>query len=84
MITIERYTSERHDEWNAFVSKSKNGTFLFDRRYMDYHADCFVDYSLMFYDDKHRFFLPMPRVMFCSRIMVSPMEVLWWEMRFAL
>lgn len=60
MITIERYTSERHDEWNAFVSKSKNGTFLFDRRYMDYHADCFVDYSLMFYDDKHRLVALLP------------------------
>lgn len=37
------------DEWNQFVAQSKNGTFLFDRRYMDYHSDRFHDYSLMFY-----------------------------------
>lgn len=36
-------------EWNAFVAKSKNGTFLFDRRYMDYHSDRFHDHSLMIY-----------------------------------
>lgn len=49
MIEIIRYTTEHSLEWNAFVSKSKNATFLFDRRYMDYHADRFVDYSLMVY-----------------------------------
>ena len=30
-----------------FVRNSKQGTFLFDRRYMDYHADRFRDHSLM-------------------------------------
>lgn len=33
--------------WNQFVAQSKNGTFLFDRDYMDYHADRFADFSLM-------------------------------------
>ncbi len=46
---IVRYTPARADEWNRFVAQSKNGTFLFDRRYMDYHSDRFADYSLMFY-----------------------------------
>lgn len=36
-------------DWSFFVALSKNGTFLFDRRYMDYHADRFEDCSLMFY-----------------------------------
>ncbi len=49
MFEIRRYTSEQADEWNRFVAQSKNGTFLFDRRYMDYHADRFTDFSLMFY-----------------------------------
>ena len=49
MFDIIRYTSARADEWNQFVATSKNGTFLFDRLYMDYHADRFEDYSLMFY-----------------------------------
>lgn len=37
------------DAWNHFVAQSKNGTFLLDRRYMDYHADRFEDHSLMVY-----------------------------------
>ena len=46
---IVRYSASQADEWNRFVAASKNGTFLFDRRYMDYHADRFHDHSLMFY-----------------------------------
>ena len=34
-------------EWDDFVGKSKNGTFLFMRHYMDYHADRFRDCSLL-------------------------------------
>lgn len=49
MFEIRRYTAEWADEWNAFVAASKNGTFLFDRRYMDYHGDRFEDCSLMVY-----------------------------------
>lgn len=49
MFEIRRYSSDRAGEWNEFVARSKNGTFLFDRRYMDYHADRFTDHSLMFY-----------------------------------
>ncbi len=49
MFEIRKYTASAADEWNAFVEKSKNGTFLFDRRYMDYHAERFSDASLMVY-----------------------------------
>ena len=49
MTEIHRYTPDRQDDWNCFVAASKNGTFLFDRRFMDYHSDRFQDYSLMFY-----------------------------------
>ena len=51
MFEIRRYTPEHADEWNQFVAESKNGVFLFDRRYMDYHSDRFCDHSLMFYLD---------------------------------
>ncbi|WP_372756689.1 GNAT family N-acetyltransferase [Mariniflexile sp.] len=44
---VRRYSNEDFDAWNAFVEKSKNGTFLFDRHYMDYHSDRFEDCSLM-------------------------------------
>ena len=46
-VSIERYSSEFTNEWNHFVAKSKNGTFLFNRSYMDYHSDRFADHSLM-------------------------------------
>lgn len=49
MFEIIRYTPDHKEEWNAFVATSKNGTFLFDRNYMDYHSDRFEDYSLMVY-----------------------------------
>ena len=49
MFEVRRYTSCYADEWNRFVAQSKNGTFLFDRRFMDYHADRFNDCSLMIY-----------------------------------
>lgn len=49
MLEIRRYKPTMADEWNQFVATSKNGTFLFDRRYMDYHSDRFPDHSLVFY-----------------------------------
>jgi hypothetical protein len=49
MLTVERYSPQRQREWNDFVAKAKNATFLFDRQYMDYHADRFSDHSLMVY-----------------------------------
>lgn len=52
MFEVRRYSVERANEWNQFVAKSKNGTFLFDRHFMDYHADRFTDASLMVYRDK--------------------------------
>ena len=60
MITTERFLFDRRNEWNAFVASSKNGTFLFNRNYMDYHNNHFVDYSLMFYDSKHRLVALLP------------------------
>ena len=49
MFEVRRYSPDKASEWNLFVATSKNGTFLFDRRYMDYHSDRFEDCSLMVY-----------------------------------
>ena len=49
MFEIRRYTDADKPVWDAFVAQSKNGTFLFFRNYMDYHADRFSDHSLMVY-----------------------------------
>lgn len=59
-IRAERYSGERGAEWNEFVKNSKNGTFLFDRGYMDYHADRFTDCSLMFRDADGKLIAVMP------------------------
>lgn len=49
VIEVVPYDVSMAGVWNAFVENSKNGTFLFNRDYMDYHADRFADCSLMFY-----------------------------------
>ena len=43
MIQVARYDKSQETEWNSFVGRSKNGTFLFNRGFMDYHADRFTD-----------------------------------------
>lgn len=60
MFCIRQYTADKADEWNRFVAKSKNGTFLFDRSYMDYHSDRFEDYSLMVYDTDDQLYALLP------------------------
>lgn len=50
MISIRKYNPADAAIWDAFVDASKNGTFMLKRGYMDYHADRFVDHSLLFYD----------------------------------
>ena len=47
--SIKRYKEEDKPQWDNFVAGSKNGTFLFHRNFMEYHADRFEDYSLLFY-----------------------------------
>ena len=49
LVTVIPYEPSMKDVWNSFVRDSKNGTFLLDRNYMDYHSDRFRDCSLMFY-----------------------------------
>jgi hypothetical protein len=51
MIKILDYSQEKIGTWNDFVGNSKNGIFMFDRNYMDYHSDRFKDNSLMFYEE---------------------------------
>lgn len=49
-MTIVPYSVNRKETWDQFVSQSKNGTFLLQRNYMDYHSDRFFDCSLMVYE----------------------------------
>ena len=53
MFTIRRYTAADRTVWDHYVARARNATFLFFRNYMDYHADRFHDYSLLFYIGNH-------------------------------
>ena len=50
VYTIKKYQRDDFDLWNHFISNSKNGTFLFYRNFVEYHADRFEDFSLLIYD----------------------------------
>lgn len=46
---VIKYSSLYYGEWNNFVLKAKNSTFLFHRDFMEYHSDRFEDFSLLVY-----------------------------------
>ncbi|WP_245596915.1 GNAT family N-acetyltransferase [Leisingera aquimarina] len=50
-IEVQRYAAENATDWDVFLKASKNGTFLLQRGFMDYHADRFQDHSLMIHED---------------------------------
>lgn len=58
-MNIIRYSPDFKNLWNDFINSSKNGTFMLDRNYMDYHSDRFIDHSLMFYN-KEKLIALMP------------------------
>lgn len=42
------YNKESSQQWDSFVSLSKNATFLINRDFLEYHKDRISDYSLFF------------------------------------
>src|SRR5216683_5790986 len=59
-MNLVRYRPEQIVAWNDFIKASKNGTFLFDRGYLDYHADRFRDHSLLVFDTRDRLRAVLP------------------------
>lgn len=51
MVVIGKYAADKAEEWDRFVNRSRCPMFMFNRGFMDYHADRFEDDSLMFYRD---------------------------------
>ena len=47
MIEIVKYDGSMKGQWDEMVRNSRNGTFLHERGYMDYHSDRFTDCSLV-------------------------------------
>lgn len=52
MITVKKYSSKDKNRWDDFIKRSKNGVFIFNRDYMEYHSDRFEDDSLLFFKNK--------------------------------
>ena len=50
-MTIRQYNDSDKDLWNNFITNSKNGIFMFNRNFMEYHRDRFTDSSLLFYEN---------------------------------
>ena len=51
-MRIQKYLESDKELWNSFIQNSKNGIFMFNRNFMEYHKDRFTDHSLLFYDDE--------------------------------
>jgi Acetyltransferase (GNAT) domain len=59
-IVIVPYAPEHQTRWDQFVRRSKNGTFLFERNFMDYHSDRFIDASALVMDEANRLLALFP------------------------
>lgn len=51
-MEVIKYDNSWSEKWNHFLDHSKNGSFLFKRNFMEYHADRFDDYSLLVINDQ--------------------------------
>ena len=59
-MKIINYSKEYKEQWDAFVKKAKNSHFFFQRDYMEYHSDSFLDFSLIILDQKEKIVALLP------------------------
>jgi len=50
-FTVKRYVSGLKEDWAHVLADSRNGIFLFDRNFIEYHGDRFTDISAIAYVD---------------------------------
>ena len=61
--SVRKYQETDYKDWNDFIGKAKNATFLFHRNFMEYHSHRFQDYSLLIFEkEKLVSVLPANRV----------------------
>ncbi|WP_371381712.1 GNAT family N-acetyltransferase [Sporomusa aerivorans] len=61
MLEIEIYNQTHQQEWDNFVGASRNGTFMQQRNFLNYHpADRFIDCSLMVYNSHRKLIAVIP------------------------
>lgn len=60
-MKIKTYTDIYEDDWDEFVQHSRNGTFMQQRKFINYHAEGkFQDCSLIAYDNQNRITAVIP------------------------
>lgn len=60
-MKIKSYTDEYESKWDSFVQHSKNGTFMQQRKFLNYHSKGkFQDCSLLAFDNKNRIIAVIP------------------------
>lgn len=59
-MKLIKYDSSYKVEWDEFVKSSKNGLFMFQRDFMEYHSDRFNDFSFMIFNDKQKIIAIFP------------------------
>lgn len=57
---VIKYGSELENDWDSFLKTCKNYHFMFERRYMEYHSDRFLDFSILIYDEKNKVVALLP------------------------
>lgn len=57
---VEAYTPEKKSFWNQCVRTARQASFLFERDFMDYHADRFHDVSLFVFNHKDEVLALLP------------------------
>jgi hypothetical protein len=74
-MKIKPYSDKFENDWDDFVRHSRNGTFMQQRKFINYHAEGkFQDCSLVVYDDQNRIIAVIPaalknegeKTIFCS------------------
>src|SRR5688500_7397432 len=48
MINVRRYEAADRARWDQVVRTARNSHFMFERGYLEYHADRYSDASLLF------------------------------------
>src|SRR3978361_595722 len=70
-MKVIQYNPEFKNKWNDFLINSKNATFLFNRNFVEYHADRFNDHSLMIVDEDGSLLAVLPANIPSENILVS-------------
>lgn len=59
-IKAVRYEAIFQPVWDEYVRKARQSSFLFERSFMDYHADRFTDASLIVRNAKNKILALLP------------------------